>query len=65
MTARKTLTPLAPDEQAATPALTKKGRGWQISDKRLDALHERAREMRRNGESSSDAAAELGLRCSC
>ena len=23
MTARKTLTPLAPDEQAATPALTK------------------------------------------
>ncbi len=55
MTARKTLTPRAPDEQAATPALTKKGRGWQISDKRLDALHERAREMRRNPTPAQDA----------
>jgi len=25
------------------PTVKKKGRGWEISDKRLDALHERAR----------------------
>jgi very-short-patch-repair endonuclease len=30
-----------------TPGLTRKGRGWKISDKRLDALHTQARENRR------------------
>lgn len=30
------------------PALQKRGRGWAISEKRLDTLHERAREMRRD-----------------
>ena len=32
---------------AEAPALKKKGRGWEISDSRLDALDEQAREMRR------------------
>ena len=35
------------DTSDAEPALNKKGRGWKISDKRLDELHDRAREMRR------------------
>jgi very-short-patch-repair endonuclease len=48
MTTRKTLALPDPSEQPAeAPALKKKGRGWEISDSRLDALHERAREMRR------------------
>lgn len=42
----KTLSLRAPG--AAAPTIQKKGRGWEISEKRLDALHERAREMRRN-----------------
>ncbi|UYV16406.1 hypothetical protein [Porphyrobacter sp. ULC335] len=52
MTERKTLA-LNP-EAAATeaPALKKKGRGWEISDKRLDALHEQARELRRAASSA-------------
>jgi hypothetical protein len=40
MTTRKTL---ALNPEAATdaaPALKKKGRGWEISDSRLDVLHE-------------------------
>ncbi|KPP86981.1 endonuclease domain-containing protein [Erythrobacter sp. HL-111] len=59
MTTRKTLA-LNPD--AATdeaPALKKKGRGWEISDKRLDALHEQARELRRH---SSEAHKALAAR---
>jgi very-short-patch-repair endonuclease/L-amino acid N-acyltransferase YncA len=40
------------------PTLQKKGRGWEISEKRLDALHERAREMRRNPTPAQDALAE-------
>lgn len=48
MTDRKTLQLRDPSEQSDdTPAIKKKGRGWEISEKRLDALHERAREMRR------------------
>jgi very-short-patch-repair endonuclease len=58
-TVKKTLTVRAADE--ATPAVKKKGRGWEISEKRLDALHERAREMRRNPTPAQDAlAAALG-----
>ncbi|MBX9663320.1 GNAT family N-acetyltransferase [Novosphingobium sp.] len=40
------------------PTLQKKGRGWAISEKRLDALHERAREMRRNPSDAQEALAE-------
>ncbi len=58
MTTRKTL---ALNPEAATseaPALKKKGRGWEISDKRLDALHEQAREMRRHSSDAHKALAE-------
>jgi very-short-patch-repair endonuclease len=44
---RKTLQLRDPSETEA-PALKKKGRGWEISEKRLDTLHERARDMRRH-----------------
>ncbi|WP_338446830.1 DUF559 domain-containing protein [Pelagerythrobacter marensis] len=47
MSDRKTLQLRDPSETAPAPALQKKGRGWKISDKRLDTLHDRAREMRR------------------
>jgi very-short-patch-repair endonuclease len=48
VTEKKTLKLPEPSEQTAeAPALKKKGRGWEISEKRLDALHEQAREMRR------------------
>ena len=51
---------LRPTEDSA-PAIKKKGRGWEISEKRLDALHERAREMRRNPTPAQSAlAAALG-----
>ncbi|RVQ67860.1 DUF559 domain-containing protein [Croceicoccus ponticola] len=47
MTEKKTLKlPVQTDD--AAPAIKKKGRGWEISESRLDALHERAREMRRH-----------------
>ena len=60
MTTRKTLQIRAPSETADTaPALKKKGRGWEISEKRLDALHDRAREMRRH---SSEAHKALAAR---
>ncbi|MEM1195348.1 MAG: DUF559 domain-containing protein [Pseudomonadota bacterium] len=41
----------------APPALNKKGRGWKISEKRLDALHDRAREMRRFASPANKALA--------
>lgn len=60
MADRKTLHLRSPDETAdAAPAIKKKGRGWEISDKRLDVLHEQAREMRRH---SSDAHKVLAER---
>ena len=43
---RKTLN-LRDTSDAEAPDLPKKGRGWKISEKRLDALHDQAREMRR------------------
>ncbi|MFC3175052.1 DUF559 domain-containing protein [Novosphingobium bradum] len=52
---KKTLTLREPD--AAAPAIKKKGRGWEISEKRLDALHERAREMKRNPTPAQEALA--------
>ena len=49
MTDRKTLQLRSPSEQSDdAPAIKKKGHGWEISENRLDALHERARELRRH-----------------
>ena len=57
MTERKTLN-LRPPSDDAEPTLNKKGRGWKISDKRLDELHDRAREMRRFASPAHKALAE-------
>lgn len=59
MTTRKTLALNPASDEAETPALKKKGRGWEISGKRLDVLHEQAREMRRF---SSEAHKALAAR---
>lgn len=67
MTTRKTLA-LNPEaaSSAEAPALKKRGRGWEISEKRLDALHEQARELRRHSSEAHKAlaakftAADLG-----
>lgn len=60
MTEKKTLQLRDPSEAAdAAPALKKKGRGWEISEKRLDVLHEQARELRRH---SSEAHKALAAR---
>lgn len=58
MTTRKTLA-LNPEAASSSeaPALKKKGRGWEISDKRLDALHEQARELRRHSSEAHKALA--------
>ncbi len=57
MTERKKLA-LKPSDEAIDPeTLNKKGRGWKISDKRLDALHDRAREMRRFASPANKALA--------
>ncbi len=58
MNEKKTLKIRAPSAQD-NPSLPKKGRGWEISEKRLDALHERARDMRRH---SSEAHKALAAR---
>ena len=58
MTDRKTLHLRSPSEQPDAPAIKKKGRGWEISEKRLDALHERARDMRRHSSEAHKALAE-------
>ncbi len=57
MTERKPLT-LRPATDDAEPAIKKKGRGWEISESRLDALHDRAREMRRHSTPAHKALAE-------
>jgi len=56
MTTRKTLK--LGDPSDTEPTLNKKGRGWKISDKRLDALHDRAREMKRFASPANKALAE-------
>jgi very-short-patch-repair endonuclease len=56
VTERKTLK-LSDAPAAEAPALKKKGRGWEISDKRLDALHEQARELRRHSSEAHKALA--------
>ncbi|MGN6500863.1 MAG: endonuclease domain-containing protein [Tsuneonella sp.] len=59
MTTRKTLQLRDPSETAdAAPTLKKRGRGWEISEKRLDVLHEQAREMRRHSSPAHKALAE-------
>ena len=45
------------DTGEAVPALNKKGRGWKISETRLDELHDRAREMRRFASPANKALA--------
>ncbi|MCF8882961.1 DUF559 domain-containing protein [Erythrobacter sp. SN021] len=58
MTERKTLQLRDPSETADdTPALKKKGRGWEISEKRLDKIHERARYLRRHASPAHKALA--------
>ncbi|RNJ61365.1 MAG: DUF559 domain-containing protein [Porphyrobacter sp. IPPAS B-1204] len=58
MSERKTLALNPEAATAEAPALKKKGRGWEISDKRLDALHEQARELRRHSSEAHKALAE-------
>jgi len=58
MTDRKTLQLRSSDDSESTaPAVKRKGRGWEISEKRLDALHDRAREMRRHASPAHKALA--------
>ena len=54
MTDRKTL---KLGEATDAPALKKRGRGWEISDKRLDNLHDQARHMRRHSSAAHKALA--------
>ncbi len=60
MTDRKTLQLRDPSETAddTMHALKKKGRGWEISEKRLDALHDRARDLRRHSTPAHKALAK-------
>ena len=58
MTDRKTLQLPDPSDTADTaPSLKKKGRGWEISEKRLDNLHEQARKLRRHSTPAHKALA--------
>ena len=58
MTERKTLALNPEAATAEAPALKKKGRGWEISDSRLDSLHDMARQMRRDASPAHKALAE-------
>ncbi|MXO63002.1 endonuclease domain-containing protein [Qipengyuania oceanensis] len=59
MSEKKTLKLKDPSETAdEAPSIKKKGRGWEISESRLDALHERARDMRRHSTEAHKALAE-------
>ena len=58
MTPRKTLALRPPGAAPVAPAIKKRGRGWEISEKRLDALHEQARELRRHSSDAHKALAE-------
>ncbi len=58
MTDRKTLNLRDTSAEDAPPALKKRGRGWEISDKRLDVLHEQAREKRRFSSEAHKALAK-------
>ena len=58
MTEKKTLQIRTPSEDTEAPELKKKGRGWEISDKRLDNLHDQARKLRRHSSEAHKALAE-------
>ena len=59
---RKTLTVRAAEDQPDAPTLQRKGRGWAISESRLDTLHDNAREMRRNPTEAQSALAAALMR---
>lgn len=44
---KKTLTVLPLSERTEAPALQKRGRGWNIAESRLDAIHDMARAAKR------------------
>lgn len=54
---KKTLSVLPPSERTEAPELQKRGRGWAISDKRLDKIHDQAR---RNKMEPTEAQKVLG-----
>jgi very-short-patch-repair endonuclease len=57
---KKTLSLRPPEDREDAPKLQRKGRGWNIAESRLDAIHELAREKRRNPSPAQAAlAAEL------
>ncbi|HEX2795023.1 MAG TPA: DUF559 domain-containing protein [Croceicoccus sp.] len=58
MTEKKTLKLREAGDADAAPAIKKKGRGWEISESRLDALHDRAREMKRHPTEAHKALAD-------
>ena len=57
MTERKKLELRVPSEDAEAPELKKKGRGWEISEARLDNLHDQARKLRRHSSEAHKALA--------
>lgn len=58
MTEKKTLKIRTPSADDTAPDLKKKGRGWEISEKRLDNLHDQARKLRRHSSEAHKALAE-------
>lgn len=59
---KKVLTVRAPEDRTDAPQLERKGKGWAISESRLDTLHGNAREMRRNPTEAHTALAEALVR---
>ena len=55
---KKTLSIRPVGERTDAPKIQKKGRGWAISGSRLDAIHERARQLRREPDEAHVALAE-------
>src|SRR5206468_427495 len=55
---KKTLALRPAADRDGPPALKKRGRGWEISEKRLDTLHAQARELRRHSSEAHKALAE-------
>lgn len=55
---KKTLTLRPVAERTEAPKIQKKGRGWAISGSRLDAIHDMARELRREPDEAHLALAE-------
>lgn len=55
---KKTLTLRPASEREDAPKLQRKGRGWNIAESRLDAIHELARERKRNPSAAQVALAD-------